>query len=87
MEKVWQTWGNDHRSVENYDKTTHSFGYGDIQGKESRKDYEKIEGNDAFSSRNEVVTGRAGASYAQGTQYTGKIGNMEVTRGIEDNFS
>ena len=79
--------GNAHGSVENYDKTTYRMGYGDFQGEVSKKEYEKLEGNAAFSSRNGVVTGRAGASYAQGTQYTGKIGDAQVTGGIEDKTS
>jgi hypothetical protein len=79
--------GNAHGSVENYDKITHKLGYGDIKGEVSRKDYEKAEANAGFSSRNGVVNARAGASYAQGTQYTGKVGNMEVTGGIEDKTS
>ena len=41
------------------------MGYGDFQGEVSKKEYEKLEGNAAFSSRNGVVTGRAGASYAK----------------------
>ena len=57
--------GNAHGSVENYDKTTYRMGYGDFQGEVSKKEYEKLEGNAAFSSRNGVVTGRAGASYAK----------------------
>ena len=79
--------GNLHGSVENYDKTTHKFGYGNIKGEVSRKDYEKISANAGITSRNGVVTGRLGASYAQGTQYTGKLGNMQVTGGIEDKTS
>jgi len=35
------------------------MGYGDFQGEVSKKEYEKLEGNAAFSSRNGVVTGRA----------------------------
>ncbi len=63
------------------------MGYGDFQGEVSKKEYEKLEGNAAFSSRNGVVTGRAGASYAQGSQYTGRIGDAQVTGGIEDKTS
>ena len=59
------------------------MGYGDFQGEVSKKEYEKLEGNAAFSSRNGVVTGRAGASYAQGSQYTGRIGDAQVTGEIK----
>ena len=79
--------GNLHGSFENYDKTTHKFGYGNIKGEVSKKDYEKISANAGITSRNGVVTGRFGASYAQGTKYTGKLGNMKVTGGIEDKTS
>ena len=79
--------GNAHGSVENYDKNTYRMGYGDFQGEVSRKNYEKAEGNAAFRSRNGVVTGSAGASYAQGTQYTGKIGDAQFTGGREDKTS
>jgi len=79
--------GNLRGSFENYDKTSHKIGYGDLKGEVSKKNYQKAEGNVGFKSKNGVATARAGASYATGTQYTGKLGNMKVTGGKEDKIS
>ena len=79
--------GNLRGSVENYDKTTHKVGYGEFKGEVSKKNYQKAEGNVGFKSKNGVTTAKAGASYATGTQYTGKLGNMKVTGGKEDKIS
>ena len=69
--------GNAKALVENYDKMIHKIGHGDIKGEVSRKDYKKANAHASVTSRNGVINTREEDSYLQGTQYAGKLGNME----------
>ena len=79
--------GNLRGSIENYDKTSHKIGYGDFKVEVSKKNYQKAEINTGFKTKNGVTTANAGASYATGREYNGKLGNMEVTGGKENKIS
>ena len=74
-------------SIENYDKTSHKFGYGDMKGEVSQKNYQNREVNTRFNSKNGVITSDFGASYATGREYNGKLGGVEATLGKENKFS
>ena len=73
--------------VENYDQVTHKVNIGTIETSVAKKDYQKAEGNIGGSYKNGVFKGNVGGSYAEGTKYTGKIGDAQVTVGKEDKVS
>jgi len=79
--------GNLGGSVENYDKTTHRAQFGSLKAEVSKKDYQKAAANVRFKNKNGVTTANAGASYATGTKYEGKFGNLGVNAGKEDKTS